>query len=419
MLTLDQVLNIPPSEKNHNIYTTLNTGNGEEKVLHQIKGYTSSSASSSDLVKANIHFDSNVIVPIFIKIFAHSERGEGLLYEARVYSYLLKNVYLNLVSRNIPIVIASNSQCSLSNLFSLLGKKHRKAILRNIPFLHCKIKNRPSVTDMHTSLESLNEKHVYDDCEFVDKPETLNYNSLERKAQRYDYGYVMTREMDDVTINEFLYKHPDMFDSILFQVLYTVVCMNLMGVYHRDLHCGNIFIDRPTNFEGTTCLYAIDSNHFYMIKNENVLPRIYDFDRSHVQDLGTNIFMTDKTRMKNYGKDPVHDYRDIIMITCDLRRLLSKRLFDFSFLFKNRIETFPSSVSKCLKNVDDIAASMYTPIDIIRKLGTPFRISLKDNRTKMTLRSTFKTFDNVIKHTYVCPKAERSKIEQLLQQCWG
>lgn len=74
--------------------------------------------------------------------------------------------------------------------------------------------------------------------------------------------------------------------NIIFQVIYTLECMNYLGVRHNDLHDKNIYIVKNNNPE---YLYYVtdyddksDKIECFKIKTKNGLAKIYDFDNGCV-----------------------------------------------------------------------------------------------------------------------------------------
>lgn len=70
--------------------------------------------------------------------------------------------------------------------------------------------------------------------------------------------------------------------SIIFQVLYTIYCFNLINLRHNDLHFRNIFIDELPDY--TTIYYkntcVMEPCDTYVTLRTRYVARIYDFDRS-------------------------------------------------------------------------------------------------------------------------------------------
>lgn len=78
------------------------------------------------------------------------------------------------------------------------------------------------------------------------------------------------------------------FKSVIFQVLYTLECMNRLGLRHNDLHNENLWID--TSFSGYLC-YEIEETTFKVPITNNFV-KIFDFDRAGISltDLGKSVF---------------------------------------------------------------------------------------------------------------------------------
>lgn len=64
---------------------------------------------------------------------------------------------------------------------------------------------------------------------------------------------------------------------ILFQIVYTLQCFLDVGLQHKDLHLGNVWIDSYTKPVDT--YYWLDANHCYRVRTTH-MAKLYDFDRA-------------------------------------------------------------------------------------------------------------------------------------------
>jgi len=68
------------------------------------------------------------------------------------------------------------------------------------------------------------------------------------------------------------------FYIILFQIIYTLKCFDLIGIKHNDLHFGNIFLEINEHHEKNKFSKYIIDGKTYEILNSNYTVKIYDFD---------------------------------------------------------------------------------------------------------------------------------------------
>ena len=116
-----------------------------------------------------------------------------------------------------------------------------------------------------------------------------------------------TEKMDGTTLRDFLnnYKvNADAFKIILFQIVYTLLCFQQMGIRHNDLHASNIFID--TDIKGIL-KYYINDKVSYTVPITNVgLVKIFDMDFASV-DCSADFPNGFKDNLKNF-KTQVKEY---------------------------------------------------------------------------------------------------------------
>ena len=109
------------------------------------------------------------------------------------------------------------------------------------------------------------------------------------------------------------------FYIILFQIIYTLKCFDLVGIKHNDLHFGNIFIEENENYSRNTYnTYYID-NKQYNIPNIKYTVKIYDFDFA-------SKFNRD-TLNKKKGKEFKDEFKD--------EKMKEFNPIDFEIFYKN------------------------------------------------------------------------------------
>ncbi len=75
------------------------------------------------------------------------------------------------------------------------------------------------------------------------------------------------------------------FDNFMFQILYTLYCLNLSGIINSDLHLNNItieYMNEPTKNIYYDISDSNDISNVYNLKDIKCKPYIIDFDRSYV-----------------------------------------------------------------------------------------------------------------------------------------
>lgn len=109
------------------------------------------------------------------------------------------------------------------------------------------------------------------------------YLVAKAKTKRGYKLHLYTEKMDGTTLRDFLNNHKvnaSAFKIILFQIVYTLLCFQQMGIRHNDLHVENIFID--TDIKGIL-KYYINDKVSYTVPITNVgLVKIFDMDFASV-----------------------------------------------------------------------------------------------------------------------------------------
>lgn len=150
---------------------------------------------------------------------------------------------------------------------------------------------------------------------------------------------------------------------VLFLIFYTLKCFQNIGLYHNDLHSGNIFIEEK------------DVTLFFKLKNKVIklktryLPKIYDYDQSSIfhpgvernVDLDTEFCplyticnfpskKRDKFTVIAYLLDDIRDYSYKKEVISDL-----KNAFNYSWVKAHMMErTFYPEDEKYISDLDNI-----------------------------------------------------------------
>ncbi len=74
------------------------------------------------------------------------------------------------------------------------------------------------------------------------------------------------------------------FYKLMFQILYTLWTMDLVGLTHYDLHAGNIFLEQIEQCNNTEMIYIINSNECIQIDQPIFMARLYDWDYGYLSE---------------------------------------------------------------------------------------------------------------------------------------
>jgi hypothetical protein len=111
------------------------------------------------------------------------------------------------------------------------------------------------------------------------------------------------------------------FYIILFQIMYTLKCFDLIGIKHNDLHFGNIFLEiklnksninyKPNNaYKSQTTNYSINDKT-YEIPNIDYTVKIYDFDLASKNNRDENNRKNGKEFKESFKDDKVSEFKPI------------------------------------------------------------------------------------------------------------
>lgn len=289
-------------------------------VVHFL-GFPSTSASSSDIYQYGITMiDSKKlprVVDVVMKLFRTSSKT--LVYEARALESLFK-LYTRGYTRNVALVLGRSDNCSYTDVLGMAKVRHvRKRFRLSLLCMACHVENRPAIDEIHDDdLDEVYESAVNEimasksPCVAAVLRETqgkTDPKSVEAAFQHmYTFGNVVTVFMDGPPLAEVMdgvgWECDDNVIEILFQVVYTVFVMNMKGIYHRDLHLGNIILDKVRPGETRLTEYRFYGKSF-LVDSPHV-PRIIDMDRSYVFELGHNPLFKDKTKERR--TDDMYDF---------------------------------------------------------------------------------------------------------------
>ena len=257
------------------------------------------------------------------------------------YNELLKNNnnFNNIFTKNrLNVNLTSTKFKNNTKIFTVNGASTNSK-LKNKKFIIKKTKllNDKNQIDYHNKNSSNNEciiyKYIrnlvkYNICPFI-------YYGLECKIEgNYNVLVVNTFQGEDTklkTLEEILnllivssehLKRLDLqeFYIILFQIMYTLKCFNLVGIKHNDLHLGNILVEiNPKYNENNTKLntnvyeynrYVIDETTFNIPICKYTV-KIYDFDFSIKYKRDDYNLSNNKTFKECFEDNKTENFKDI------------------------------------------------------------------------------------------------------------
>lgn len=247
---------------------------------------------------------------------------------------LLKDIrYLN------PIVCNPEDSRSMCPIFRVITKKNKnmnKSYILKVSYLPTKYgckkdnsflverdiyknytnklildKNTPNIAAFYFSLIMKNNfyKKIPPDCKEIYM--RFAYNNIFDESEDkkiFDYKNLNVIAIEDLKgkdLTEWLTDTKyEKIKSVLFQVIFTLECMNYYGIRHNDIHDKNIFItsnNNPKYLYYITYYNEINKEiRGFKINTYNCLAKIYDFDNSCVVK-EKKVINTRILNMKKYG----------------------------------------------------------------------------------------------------------------------
>lgn len=262
-------------------------------IIIRSKPNKSRSASPSYVYLGKIKFNNiglksyeGIVYNNYISIKTSPHKSSGLLYEVKVYNYLTENLVKTHATPNIATYIWSR-------------------------------KDFGNITLTRDLKESLDDKDVR---KRIKDPNVLKWIDNEYNNK---INMVVTEWLSGLSLRDFFNKRlqGEIFDfdsfeevNLLFQLSWTIKCMNSKRAQHNDLHYGNVFISKLKS--PTTFTYFISENTYVQIRTKYII-KIYDFDQSYVESLGDNTYIKDFSYMGTQNK--INDRFDITTIICYLK----------------------------------------------------------------------------------------------------
>lgn len=115
----------------------------------------------------------------------------------------------------------------------------------------------------------------------------------------YDYLYKLANNNKEKCNIGNLYTDYNIFSKYLFEIIYSLYCLNLKGIIHGDLHLNNITINSSQELcNNTNIIYDLNNNY-----NENILDYILNY-QSNIEFKSKNNYLDNCYIFKHYGSYP-------------------------------------------------------------------------------------------------------------------
>ena len=303
-------------------------------------------------------------IPVALKMFLHFEgfndsvqrkmknSFESLQYEAKMYKFIFENIIKPNYSPNF-ISYISYGCCTLDSLVS----------------------SYISNTDIEKSIKNLLGNIGRRDIEFNPEKNKICMLITEKAGNGSQFE---TKNSTDIDNLDNFWSDLDKKSKlqVMFQIIYSVACMNLFRINHNDFHTGNILVaefEKPISlsFEVKGQIFAFETYY---------IPYLFDWDFSYSSLLGKNPKIL-KTSHMNIFHD-FHPCKDLYTLFCllnfegpvasqykqpEVERTLEKTEIS---LTENQYEDIPRKFKPFIFD-DDSGSSVYKVkvFDLIKEIG--------------------------------------------------
>jgi hypothetical protein len=194
-----------------------------------------------------------------------------------------------------------------------------------------------------------------------------------------------------------LYEDYDIFKKYIFEIIYSLYCLNLKGVIHGDLHLNNITfnIQKYSNNNDNNIMYNINENNHnnldnsYIFKHYGCYPCIIDFSRSYIflKSIDEDIIEKEKNKIRNK------------FISHEKKRIIN----ELNKIFPNYIKNNYHKIKFLLKNTNfEILFNYFSVYDIFT-FSTNLLIFLRKISIQKNINVNNKIIDllnNISKKSY-------------------
>ena len=375
------------------------------KCAEYIKGQPSNSASESDIWIVKLKKDTKygkqkINYDVVLKIFLNVDE---LIYESRVYEEVIKKITDNNVCPFFVNFYGNAKNCSFSQMLDNMKGKVMKdngnfmsdeeceeVLLRNT-FVYGEIPKESSGSSLESgssldsgsnsySGSSLDSELILTEPKItrqsISDPNTSTlkkylkstkgakklYTKFVKNKDNIKYNIIATQRSSGLTFNTWFKKNKTDLkpnhkaEVAIIHVISALVVLETFECAHNDFHLGNIFM-QTFNAEYKDKFIFDDQNKNYNIfeTTTNIIPKLYDWDRSYVKSLGDNPYITNYPNMCDSYMN-CNEYvkgRDILkfIVHCSLiikDEVYKKKLFKCCFIsgFSIEISKFYTDVLK-------------------------------------------------------------------------
>lgn len=281
------------------------------ECINKIQILSHNSASPSNIwilnFKNNTKYENQEIKQGFLKFFINNYKPKnlGLLYEIKVYKYIVRKLLDNDVCPHFIKFIASSNiknPCKYKDLFFMLYNKDINGKNMNKDEINFLLTS--SINQIDHNIKHINDRNNYN-IDIKNK-----FTDLHNKFNNYSYSFLINEMIhkNTFTLNEFMmfiiqedHKiYNEIIVSIMYQIMLTCYVMSLCKMTHNDMHLGNIWIeeisedeyDENENFK--SFYYCINNNRVIRLKTQYKV-MIFDFDRTYVEKLGKNNLLNENS----------------------------------------------------------------------------------------------------------------------------
>ena len=241
----------------------------------------------------------------------------------------------------------------------------------------------------------------------------------------YDYLYKLANDNKEKCNIGNLYTDYNIFSKYLFEIIYSLYCLNLKGIIHGDLHLNNITINSSQELcNNSNIIYDLNNNY-----NENILDYILNY-QSNIEFKSKNNYLDNCYIFKHYGSYPcIIDFsrsfllvniidEDIIekeknKIRNNFIKTEKKRIInELNKIFPNYIKNNAHKIKFLFKNKNFNILFLYFSAYDIFTFSTNLLIFMK----KISISNNLKVNNNILNLLSNISKKSYYYLEQLIDE---
>lgn len=112
--------------------------------------------------------------------------------------------------------------------------------------------------------------------------------SVMRQEIQHEVDLLILEASDGITLYHFFNTHQVNLSTtrillqIMFEIAYTLLCMDTIGLTHNDLHCNNIFLQKTLPIHDSyPLIYVLDETNVILLHEQHYTCRIFDWDHAY------------------------------------------------------------------------------------------------------------------------------------------